>query len=90
MEGSKKKYIDIKITSKNNLIHIIYKDTGCGIAPINRDSIFSQEFSTKRSEKGGFGLFYAKTVLEKYGGSIKLKESKIGKGTVFVVSLRMV
>jgi putative PEP-CTERM system histidine kinase len=62
------------------------EDTGCGMTPeFVRDSLFRPFQSTKK--KGlGIGMFQARMVVEKHGGSIQV-ESEPGRGTTFRVSL---
>jgi signal transduction histidine kinase len=46
--------------------------------------LFNPFFTTKDPGKGtGLGLFIVRQVVEKNGGRIYLKESKVGEGTTF-------
>jgi signal transduction histidine kinase len=68
---------------ENDSICIIISDTGPGIAPDKIDKIFDAYFTTR--EKGtGLGLAIVKHNTEMYGGAVEV-ESKIGKGTRFVL-----
>jgi signal transduction histidine kinase len=64
-------------------------DNGPGIAPENRERIFREFYTLKKSGEGkGLGLFIARELLELYGGSIVLSEEDVnenGRLTTFVV-----
>ena len=48
--------------------------------------LFNPFFTTKDPGKGtGLGLFIVRQVIEKNGGRIYLKETKVGEGTTFVL-----
>jgi sensor histidine kinase regulating citrate/malate metabolism len=81
---------------KNKKINIILKDTeskliiefennGVDFDENIRTKLFTEKVSTK-GEKRGFGLFYVRNCLRKYGGDIYLDES-YKKGTKFIIEL---
>ncbi|MCX5680529.1 MAG: HAMP domain-containing sensor histidine kinase [Candidatus Omnitrophica bacterium] len=60
------------------------KDTGSGISEDKIIQLFNPFFTTKDPGKGtGLGLFIVRQVVEKNGGRIYLKETKVGEGTTF-------
>ena len=61
------------------------RDTGAGMLPKVRDSIFEPLFTTKRSGTG-LGLAVAKQVIERHGGSIHV-DTAPGQGTTFFLLL---
>jgi len=62
-------------------------DNGDGISEKNRRSIFNPFFTTKSPGKGeGLGLYFAQTIVGKYGGKIDVK-SKEAKGTKVIINL---
>ncbi len=62
------------------------KDTGTGIPEDKLKELFNPFFTTKDPGKGtGLGLFIVRQVVEKNGGKIYLKETKVGEGTTFTV-----
>jgi len=67
-------------------ICIDIRDTGSGIADDKLKELFNPFFTTKDPGKGtGLGLFIVRQVVEKNGGKIYLKETKVGEGTTFTV-----
>ncbi len=66
---------------------IAVTDTGCGIAPEDRDKIFEPFFTTKHASGGtGMGLFTVNRVVSAHGGTIEV-ESVPGRGTTFTILL---
>ena len=77
----------LTITSKTTDTHIeiIFADTGTGMSRATLRKLWTPLFTTKA--KGmGFGLPICKRIVETHGGRI-LVDSKLGKGTVFTISL---
>lgn len=71
------KSVDIKIV-----------DTGVGITESDIKNIFQPFFTTKPSSEGGTGLGLAisSTLIKEHNGEINV-ESKVGKGTSFIITL---
>ncbi len=79
--------IDIRATSSGRNVEVTVHDTGRGISPALRDQIFQPGFSTKR-RGWGLGLALTRRIVKEYhGGTIRLVESRPGKGTTFLVRL---
>ena len=75
--------IDVKIESLIESIEITISDNGVGIPKAYRTKIFERFFRVPNEDihnvKGhGLGLHYVKSIIEKHGGSIELKDSNIG------------
>jgi two-component system cell cycle sensor histidine kinase/response regulator CckA len=82
--------LSIKTLNENNIIRIIIKDNGPGIAPENLNRIFDPFFTTKGVGKGtGLGLSVAYGIIKEQGGKI-YAESKPGKGAKFIIELPVV
>ncbi|MCB9493819.1 MAG: response regulator [Desulfobacteraceae bacterium] len=79
--------ISIKTYLKNSHIIIEITDNGQGIPPENLPKIFDPFFTTKPIGKGtGLGLNVAYNIIKMHNGTINAK-SKLGKGTLFLISL---
>jgi len=81
--------IDIRArrSSSDPLVEVTVRDTGRGIPGALRDQIFRPGFTTKR-RGWGLGLALSRRIVEEYhDGSIRLLESRAGKGTTFLVRL---
>ena len=85
-EGSlsdRKKELRLGIFSRPGTVLITVEDTGCGIAPENREKIFENGFST-RGEGRGTGLYQVRSMVQALGGEITA-ESQPGRGASFTV-----
>lgn len=69
----------VKPRGKAKHVDVIIKDNGRGILKRNLPKVLDWAFSTK-GKKYGMGLFVVKTVMDKYGGDVKV-DSVRGKGT---------
>ncbi|MFA5147083.1 MAG: ATP-binding protein [Candidatus Omnitrophota bacterium] len=71
-------------------VFIDIQDTGSGIPEDKLKMLFNPFFTTKEPGKGtGLGLFIVRQVVEKNGGKIYLKSSKVGEGTTFTIEFPM-
>jgi signal transduction histidine kinase len=77
--------LKVQTSKSKSSVVITVTDTGAGIADSVKPSIFKPFFSTKPRALG-FGLFYAKDIIEAHGGKIEFN-SVMGKGTTFMVTL---
>ncbi|MCQ2134257.1 MAG: HAMP domain-containing histidine kinase [Bacteroidales bacterium] len=82
-------YIRISAASDEKGVKIVIQDNGIGIPPDKQKLVFDRFYRVPTGNlhdvKGyGLGLYYAKTIIEKHGGSIFL-ESEPGKGSVFTI-----
>lgn len=67
-------------------IFIDISDTGKGISRSHFDTVFQPGFTT-RKRGWGLGLSLTKRMIDYHGGQIFVKESELGKGTVFRIIL---
>ena len=71
-------------------IYVEICDTGCGISEEDLPKIFDAFFTTKEEGKGtGLGLSTVRGIIEKHGGTIKVKETS-PEGTTFLIELPLV
>lgn len=85
MEGSGKIVLTLREEERRVVIEV--SDTGKGIRKKDLKNVFTPGFTTK--QRGwGLGLSLAKRIVEEYHkGSIFVKSSELGKGTVFRIEL---
>jgi len=60
----------IQVFSSEDYITVNVEDEGPGVPPHILKTLFYQQKTTSQNQ-GGFGLYYARVLLEKYGGTIK-------------------
>ncbi|MDD5428140.1 MAG: ATP-binding protein [Candidatus Omnitrophica bacterium] len=78
--------ITISAHTERDRVFIDVQDTGVGIPEDKIKQLFNPFFTTKDPGKGtGLGLFITRQVIEKNGGRIYLKFTKIGEGTTFTL-----
>ena len=63
-------------------ISIVVADTGMGIPPEIRNTMFDPFISTKGEKGTGLGLWIVKGIVEGHSGRIQVRSS-VGKGTIF-------
>jgi len=86
--------ITVNMYDENDYIIISVKDTGIGIADINKKKIFErflqvEDISHRNSEGSGIGLALVKSFVEMHGGTITI-ESTFGVGSNFIIKLPIV
>ena len=85
-EGGK---IVLESAAKNGIAEVTVKDSGCGIAPEDRDRIFDRFFTADRAHtagKGtGLGLSICKRIMEMHGQSIRLLDTDEGAAFRFTL-----
>lgn len=70
----------------NKSIALTIQDTGKGMSPEVRDSIFTARVISRKAGGTGLGTKIIKDVVDAHGGQIAV-ESQEGKGTTFVIRL---
>jgi len=68
---------------------LIIADDGPGIAPEHRDRIFEPFFSTKPEKGSGLGLWMARGIANKYGGSIRVRSNTAAGSSWTCVAVKM-
>jgi len=70
-------------------IRIMIADSGTGISPESRSRIFEPFFSTKQDAGNGLGLWISRGIVQKHGGSIRVRSRVAGpyRGTALSVFL---
>lgn len=84
---SRSSKIIISVDQRDNDIVVTVEDDGKGIPRESWDSVFDPGYRGSGSTGSGLGLYIVETIVNKCGGSIKLKESTMG-GARFDITLR--
>lgn len=75
---------------RDDRVRVYVKDSGIGIAPEEKEKVFSGYYRSERGKrlaKGfGIGLSLAKSIITAHGGQLDL-ESEVGKGSTFSFTL---
>jgi len=84
-------FIALEVEKKDNHLLIAVEDTGIGISNDELKKIFTKFYQAytgedRNNEGTGLGLFISKEIVKKHNGII-WAESKIGKGSRFVIQL---
>jgi len=78
-------HVSPAVTSNGSTaVRLSVADTGSGITPEERKKIFEPFFTTKEIIGTGLGLWVTKQIVEKHGGTIRVR-SKPASATVFSV-----
>ncbi len=75
--------IHVAVRAGAESVVVRIRDNGPGVSDDEKEAVFEQGHS---SSGGGFGLFFVRTMLDHYGGSIHIEDNQ-PRGSVFVVSL---
>ncbi|MFO0871328.1 MAG: ATP-binding protein [Pirellulales bacterium] len=92
MSGGGTLLIKVEHDSASDMVDLVVRDTGGGIAPEHLPRIFDPYFTTKsgpdESGRGGTGLGLAscRAIIEAHRGRIRV-ESTVGRGTAFTIKL---
>jgi signal transduction histidine kinase len=83
---------EVRVTADDAAFAVTVRDTGPGIAPEFRERIFEEfqqaDTSTTRPKGGaGLGLAIARRIVEMHGGTLRLLESEVGRGSTFGFTL---
>ncbi len=69
-------------------VRVCIRDTGCGIAPEEKEKIFDAYYSNRhgKQQSSGLGLYISAEIVRRHGGTIEV-ESEEGKGARFYITL---
>lgn len=78
--------VDIYTEQKDNVVEVVFSDSGTGITPEDMEEIFYPFFTTMEGGTG-LGLAIARKIAEEHGGNIIAESEGKGKGSIFRVIL---
>ena len=81
--------LSIRIRKRFDRIRLIVADNGHGISPDNLGRLFQPFFTTKNDQGNGLGLALSRKIVERHGGSIRVRSSTHPgrSGTTFRVDI---
>jgi len=68
-------------------VSLTVADNGPGIPPERREAVFDPDVTSDASDTFGFGLYFVRTMVEKYGGSACIEEGDLS-GTAVILELQ--
>jgi len=75
------------VKKENDIVVTLIEDDGKGIPDEQEESVFDEGYKKGNSAGSGLGLYLVKSIIEKYGGSIKIDDSELG-GALFEIKLK--
>jgi hypothetical protein len=80
--------ITVTIALVDDVVRIVFADTGAGIDPEIRGMVFDPFFSTKGPKHGtGLGLSITYSIVRDHGGTIQIDSVEGAAGTRFIIEL---
>lgn len=84
--------VTISSISLKDRVDLMVIDTGVGMSPVDQTKIFEKFQQINSSNRGrpagtGLGLYISKELAKRMHGNLYLKNSEVGKGSTFVLSL---
>lgn len=89
MRDSSVRNIGIAISIVADTVALSISDTGGGILAENAEVLFDREYSTKQ-DKGGYGLFYVRQQIERFGGKITIRNNNDRPGATVTITMKLV
>lgn len=87
-------YVELTVTFKDSYLEFLVSDTGCGLSQPQAKKLFKAftqaDISTTRKFGGtGLGLILTRKISEAMGGTFKLQQSTLNKGSQFVATIKV-
>jgi PAS domain S-box-containing protein len=80
--------IDLQLVPSPSTAVISVRDRGLGVAPEDQPRLFDRFYQAHANRSGmGLGLYIARQIVERHGGTIYAESPSEGEGTRFVISL---
>jgi signal transduction histidine kinase len=75
---SKGSLVEISIAEMNGYVQVRVEDNGVGVPDNLKNILFERGVKGETSKGSGLGLYFVKTIIEAYNGSINVEDSNIG------------
>lgn len=79
--------VRVRLWWADGAAHLTVSDAGAGVAPADRDRIFTRGWSTKAARGRGIGLALVRQVCQRRGGEVSVVGPPDGSGAVFTARL---
>ncbi|HEX5750336.1 MAG TPA: AAA family ATPase [Archangium sp.] len=80
------RHVHVRLEAVDRMARVSVVDNGVGIAPENRERLFSQGFTTREGGRG-LGLHSSALSARAMGGSLALQSEGLGKGATAILEL---
>ena len=81
-------HVNVRATVVDGLPRAEVSDTGCGVAPHDREKIFRRFFRGERSDGHGLGLSIAQTIADLHGFQLTVEDNNPGARFVLRASVK--
>lgn len=78
--------VEISAESHDEIVEIVVADNGPGITGTRKEEVFNRGETSSDSSGSGFGLYFVSSIIETYGGSVRLEDND-PTGARFILSL---
>ena len=79
--------VTIDATVEGDTVRVDIADNGPGLPDTDPEQLFAHDPGGHQSDGGGFGLYFVRTMVESYGGSVEARQDE-PDGTVFTLELQ--
>lgn len=83
-EGARR--IDVLLRQHDGLLYMRIADNGPGVSKSMCRRIFQKGYTSKSGGKRGYGLYLVKSIVDSYGGDIRVNSLK-GEGTTIILTI---
>jgi signal transduction histidine kinase len=86
--GEKRPLLTIRSCQRNgDWVEVQVGDNGPGVAEAVRQTVLQEPHSTKGGSRRGYGLLFARSLVENMDGKLRLLPSELGAGAIFSLTI---